>query len=178
MVVTVQSAFAGSSKVPGNGFGHTVLNVNTVSADTAGAAGTVNPFQTPMAVTWFPVPDASTTISTDTGDLLLVRFSAQSLCAGGSGSWCAVRIMDSLNGGAPIATVFQPQPTPNPPSAGFFAFDVPGPSTVGAARSMEVFAQSKLKPGSHDITVEISAQGPAAISAQVSNWTLTVERAG
>jgi hypothetical protein len=173
IAITVQSAFAGLINATDKGNGDAVLKVATVSADPTPTAANVNPFDT-LAPT--AVPGATATVATDTGNLLFIRFTAQSLCVGVPGSYCTAQIFDN---GAPV----NPQPTNtaggivgNITPPGVLIFDEPdGVLSPGAMRSLEGWISPD--PGTHVITVQVAAAG-GATHEQVSNWNLTVERAG
>ena len=171
LAVTVQSAFAGSSQAPLKGFGHTVIHVNTVSDD---------PATTPVSIAGaeLPVPGAVTTLTTNSGDLLFIRFTAQSFCSGAPGptNFCSVRI---LVDGSPIAPLNPPQPpAPGTPQNVFDSAQAVGTS-AGGERSIEgwVVAEPTVTGSeSHTISVVQSTSG-GTVKLTLSNWTLTVEQA-
>jgi len=170
---TVPTALAFQTKGQTKGVGHSVVTVKTASAsDTKAQAFTtaLNTYQ-PVTSTATTPTIAKIPITTVDGDLLDIRFNAQSICTIGvltANSFCSVQIQVD---GVPVA------PDPALVSAtdpGQFQWDTPQVASTanGNARSIEGW----VSPDGGDHTVQVFADAQGGATLTLNDWTLVVER--
>ncbi len=150
VVTGVRSATAVTTTLAGDA----VAKVRTVRSDT-GVTRT-------GGTAFVEVPTAETTIVVPRGTraLLLIRFSAESNCTGGTG-WCTLRIM-----------VDKVQATPA--AGNSFAFDWASEGDEYEAHSMER-VRGPLGPGTYAVRVQW-AVSDSSLSFWLDDWLLTIER--
>jgi hypothetical protein len=159
IAVAVQSAYAQLK----NGFGGSILHVVTVSDTTPTAAA-------PAA--FADVPGATAKVNADSGDLLDIRFSAESTCAGPVGGACNVQIL--VDG-----TAANPDPLTALPVAGpADRFDTATgviPALPGA-RAIERWVNvPAITGGAH--TIQVQYQAATGTTFTLRDWNLTVDHA-
>jgi hypothetical protein len=122
--------------------------------------------QITSSTSYVAVPGATATIAVpgDENGLILVRFSAESQCAGGAaGNWCSIRIL--LDG-----------TEMDPASGSDFAFDSVGsPQDFYESHSMDR-SRAGVGSGSHTVTVEWAVTSASTVF-RLDDWSLTIERA-
>jgi hypothetical protein len=169
IVVTVQSAFAGLTKAPSNGFGRSIVHVVTVSDTTPTA---------PATAAFTAVTGATATVNADSGDLLDIRFSAESTCSGAAaGGACNVRIL--VDGIAANPDPCQVQPGNTCPAATLNdVFD--SATGIGAklpgARGIERWVTVPAITGATH-TIKVEYQAATGTTFTLRDWNLTVEHA-
>jgi hypothetical protein len=121
---------------------------------------------TTTSTTFVNLPTASATMSVPTGHqaLLLMRFSGESECDGGTGgNWCSVRIL--VDGVAAL------------PASGIdFAFDADagsGSDDLWEGHSMD--RSIVVGSGNHTVTVQWAVTN-STTTFRLDDWSLTVER--
>ncbi|MBI4261717.1 MAG: hypothetical protein HY658_14270 [Actinobacteria bacterium] len=112
--------------------------------------------------TFVNVPGAKSTIFVPKGTraLVLVRFSAESRCSGGSG-WCSVRVMVGANEAAPAAGTS-------------FAFDAASEAGEYEAHAMERIA-GPLDPGTYSVRVQWAVSN-GDLTFWLDDWLMAIER--
>src|SRR5205814_482584 len=106
--------------------------------------------QTTSSTSFVNLPGAATsmTVPSNTKALIIVRFSAQSLCSGDAGTWCSVRV---LVGGVEA----------DPAKGLIFHFDAADPQAgfgfAAASHAIEREA-GPLGPGTYPVTVQYAVQ--------------------
>jgi hypothetical protein len=162
--------FAGSVALPASAL--TVVNTKgiilTQSASERASFATTSTSWTNLYTTNITVPAG------EEGAYLRARFTAESLCTGGSAgilSYCRVRIVYG-NAAGVIAEL-------EPASGNDYAFDSTDNSseTFGSAEghAMERTSKEALPPGAYQVTVQVSVNTNAAINFLLDNWHFAIE---
>jgi hypothetical protein len=139
---------------PGDPATNVVGEVKTVVSGTA-ISTTVTSFA--------DIPGVTTTVTIPAGTQgrILGRLSGESLCIGGDGGWCTIRILVNATEAAPA-------------SGGDFAFDSPATTTDWESHSMDR-SLGPLGSGTYTVKAQWARVG-AATSFVLDDWSFTVER--
>jgi hypothetical protein len=123
------------------------------------------------------IPGASVFVPSGTSRLIMARYSAESVCSGGSGNaYCSVQIVARNETTGAITKL-------EPTSDGGFAFDSTdgGRETSVSWESHSVDRSFRLGDGSYFITAQrVSVPGPGTTTAptfRLDDWSFTVEQA-